>query len=55
MIRPDPIDAEIKAAIERRKGLRRNNEVPDPKAAERRKRIEEIEDQRRIREQTEWL
>lgn len=52
---PDPIEAEIRAAIARRKGLRPDRDTPDPKAVERRRKLEEIEEQRRIREQTEWL
>lgn len=55
MIRPDPIEAEIKAAIARRKGVKPINDGADPRAAERRRRIEEIEEARRIKEQTEWL
>ncbi len=55
MIAPDPVGAEIRAAIARRKGLRPDRDTPDPKAVERRRRLEEIEEQRRLREATEWL
>jgi len=55
VIRPDPIDAEIHAAIARRKGLRPDRDTPDQKAVERRRKLEEIEEQRRLREATEWL
>lgn len=55
MIAPDPVGAEIRAAIARRKGLRPDRDTPDPKAVERRRKLEEIEEQRRLREQTEWL
>lgn len=55
MIAPDPVGAEIRAAIARRKGIRPDRDTPDPKAVERRRRLEEIEEQRRLREATEWL
>ena len=55
MIRPDPIEAEIRAAIARRKGIRPDRDTPDQKAVERRRKLEEIEEQRRLKEQTEWL
>lgn len=51
----DPIDAEIRAAINRRRGVRHDNEPPDPKKAAARRRLEEMAEERRIKEQTEWL
>jgi hypothetical protein len=52
---PDPALDELKAAIARRKGIRRENESPDPKKAAARRRIEEMAEERALRERTEWL
>jgi len=52
---PDPALDELKASIARRKGIRRENESPDPKRAAARRRIEELAEERALRERTEWL
>ena len=52
---PDPVLDEWKAAIARRKGIRRENESPDPKKAAARRRIEEMADELALKERTEWL
>lgn len=52
---PDPALDELKAAIARRKGIRRENESPDPKRAKARRRIEEMAEERALKERTEWL
>lgn len=52
---PDPALDELKAAIARRKGIRRENESPDPKRAAARRRIEEMAEERALKERTEWL
>ena len=52
---PDPALDELKAAVARRKGVKRENESPDPKKAVARRRIEEMAEERALRERTEWL
>jgi hypothetical protein len=52
---PDPALDELKAAIARRKGIRRENESPDPKKAAARRRIEEMAEELALKERTEWL
>jgi hypothetical protein len=52
---PDPALDELKAAIARRKGIRRENESPDPKKAAARRRIEEMTEELALKERTEWL
>lgn len=52
---PDPALDELKAAIARRKGVKRENESPDPKRAKARRRIEEMAEEREFKERTEWL
>ena len=52
---PDPALDELKAAVARRKGVKRENESPDPKKAAARRRIEEMAEERALRERTEWL
>jgi len=54
-INPDPALDELKAAISRRKGVKRENESPDPKKAAARRRIEEMAEERALKERTEWL
>lgn len=51
----DHIAAEVKAATDRRKGLRRPTEPRNPEAAKVRREIEEREEMRKLREATEWL
>ena len=52
---PDPALDELKAAIVRRKGVKRENESPDRKKAAARRRIEELAEERALKERTEWL
>lgn len=51
----DHIAAEVKAATDRRKGVRRPTEPRNPEAAKVRREIEEREEMRKLREATEWL
>lgn len=57
MIRPcrDHAADEVRAAIDRRKGIRKPQETRDPKAAKARRRIEDMQEAKRLREATEWL
>ena len=52
---PDPALDELKAAVARRRGVKRENEPPDPKKAAARRLIEELAEERALRERTEWL
>jgi len=52
---PDPALDELKAAVARRRGVKRENESPDPKKAAARRRIEELAEERALKERTEWL
>ena len=54
-MRSDPIDIELRAAIDSRRKVKRLQEPADPKAVERHKRLEEIEERRRLKEQTDDL
>lgn len=54
-MRPDPVEIEIRAAIDRRRKVKRLQEPADTKAVERHKRLEEIEERRRLKEQTDDL
>ena len=51
----DHILAEVRAAIDRRKGIRRPTEPRNPEAARVHREIEDREKMRRLREATEWL
>lgn len=51
----DPIDEEIKAQIRRSRRVRHDTEPPDPKRAAARRKLEELADEKRLKEQTEWL
>ena len=51
----DPIVEEWKAALNRRNGVRPQNEPPDPHRAETRRRLEELAEAKRLKEATEWL
>lgn len=51
----DHILAEVRAAIDRRKGIRRPTEPRNPEAARVHREIEDREEMRRLREATEWL
>lgn len=51
----DKMAAEVLAAENRRKGVPIQREYVDPKRNETRRRLNEIEDAKRLREQTEWL
>ena len=57
MIRPikDRMAAEVLAAENRRKGVPIQREYVDPRRNEIRRRLDEIEDAKRLREATEWL
>ncbi len=57
MIRPihDRIAAEVLAAENRRRGAPIAREYTDPRRHEIRRKLEEIEDVRRMKEATEWL
>ena len=51
----DHILAEVRAATDRRKGVKQPTEPRNPELTRTRRRLEEIEDERRLREETEWL
>lgn len=51
----DKMAAEVLAAENRRKGVPIQREYTNPRRAEIRRRLNEIEDAKRLREQTEWL
>jgi hypothetical protein len=51
----DHILAEVRAATDRRKGVKQPTEPRNPELTRTRRRLEEIEDERRLREATEWL
>lgn len=49
------VEAALRFAFGQRHRGEPDRDTPDPKAVERRRKLEEIEEQRRLREQTEWL
>lgn len=51
----DPIEREIKRATDRRRGLKPWHDPGDARKAKARRRIEDLADERRIKEQTTWL
>lgn len=51
----DHIAAEVKAATDRRKGIHRSTEPRNPDAAKARRRIEDMQEAKRVKEATEWL
>ncbi len=57
MIRPikDRMAAEVLAAENRRKGVPIQREYVDPRRNETRRKLDDIADAKRLREQTEWL
>jgi len=57
MIRPirDRMAAEVLAAENRRKGVPIQREYVDPRRNETRRKLDELDDAKRLREATEWL
>jgi hypothetical protein len=51
----DHIAEEVKAATDRRKGIRRPTEPRNPELTRTRRKIEDMQEEQRLKETTEWL